>query len=125
MALPEWPTSVPHIPLVGSWSMPSRFRAPVESEFDGGNARRRSKPGDDVPEIEFQIAMTRDEWETLSLWLQDECSLGSSRFIMDVWLGNGLEERIVGFAPGFVPGATEYGRYISVAMKLRVYGEVS
>lgn len=118
----NWPTGVPYKPLAGSWSMPEPFPAPIETEMEGGNVRKRRRPGDNFARIEFRIAMTREEWDTLFSWMKSDISNGTQRFTMQVWLGSSFVSKTVQFAPQFIPSAAEHGRAVAVTMNLRVYG---
>lgn len=43
MSLPQWPSSLPASPLVGSQALTALGRAPIETEFEYGNIEMRAR----------------------------------------------------------------------------------
>lgn len=122
MAYPNYVANVPYKPLAGSWSMPQPALPPLATEMDGGNLRKRRRPGDDVAIIEFRVGMTRAEYSTFDTWFRDVIFNGASRFNMSVWLGAAFSTKVVQFDGDSQPTPSEYGLDVIVPMKLRVYG---
>jgi hypothetical protein len=118
MTLPAWP-SINSKPLRDSWSMPKPALAPLESDMDGGNTRRRARPGDNVAEIDQTIVLSAADYATYDAFYRATLGNGASRFTMSVWLGTGFATKTVSFIG--MPTHAHYGASVSIAMKLRVF----
>lgn len=92
MALPVWPADVPYNPGADSLQPFTPFRSPLETEFNGGNVRRRARPGDNVGTIGQTVQMTAAQYDTFIAWVKDTLGNGSGRFRAQVWLGASYQE---------------------------------
>lgn len=121
MAIPDWPMTVPHNAVGGSWTINSLNLAPIASDMNGGNVRQRRAPGGNVAIVTQTIRMTRDELQTFKLFVRDTLSGGVSRFTTKVWLGEGCETKECQFVAQ--PAVQSFGsKVFAVSMQLRVYG---
>ncbi len=99
MPLPAYSsTGLPYSPLVDTWQEVDAYLDPVETDMDGGNKRLRSKPGDDVQHITFDILYTKAQLTTLKTFIKTTLGLGTARFTMTVWTGATHELKTVQFA---------------------------
>jgi hypothetical protein len=61
MAIASWPEGVNYAPDRDSWSQ-RPYLPPIASEMDGGNQRRRGRPGDKVRIIQQSVAVDADDY---------------------------------------------------------------
>lgn len=83
MTYPEWPLSLPHAQMEGDGSGPM-FRDPVETEMEGGDLRRRRRPGDDVMRLRFSFRFTAEQANAWASFVRDDLYFGTARFLMPV-----------------------------------------
>lgn len=95
MSYPTWPVSVPQVPLVDSWQMPDIYQDPRVTDMEGANKRQRTRPGDDMYNISFNLLMTKAQWITLRNWTITECGRGTSRFNTRIWDGTQMIDALV------------------------------
>lgn len=88
-------------PLLDTWSMPQPYLEPIQTDFDGGNKRLRTQPGDEVQQIQFAIMMTNAEYATFLNFVLVTLGRGVSRFTMRVWNGATMVSKTVQFAERF------------------------
>jgi hypothetical protein len=120
MAVPDWPAGVPSLPLLESHSIDPML-APIRTEMEQGNMRRRARPGDDVAVVQQSVAMTKAQYDTLVAWGKSTIGNWTGRFKANVWLGSSCATKVCQFESAPKPSAFS-ARRISVAMSLRVYG---
>ena len=116
------PDNVPYKPRREEWAMPQPFLAPLETDFDGGNTRTRSRPGSSVAIVEQTLRMTPAQFQIFDEFVREDLSNGTSRFTWNVWTGAAYESKTVQFTGDGQPRPANGGLKIAVAMKLRVYG---
>lgn len=91
-----WPSTVPSKPKAGSpQTVP--YRAPLKTEFEDGNVRRRRSTTKNVATQSFQIEMTAGQFETFKAWVRDDLFDGTLPFTLSVWTGNGYGDRTCSF----------------------------
>lgn len=91
-------TGLPTSALVDSWSNPDMYLDPLETDMEGGNKRLRSRPGDNVQRLQFEILFTYAQLATFKTFVLTTLGNGTSRFDMSVWTGAAYETKTVQFA---------------------------
>ncbi len=119
MALPAYPSGIAYKARVDSWSMPKMYLDPLQTDMDGGNKRLRTRPGDDVQEIKFDVVMSKADFATFQTFVLTTLNRGTSRFTMDVWMGNATVNKTVQFASPPQPTTNE--PVVIVSFDLWVY----
>lgn len=95
MTYPEWPLSLPHAQMEGDGSGPM-FLAPIETEMEGGDQRRRRRPGDNLIRQRLAFRFTADEAATWSTFVRSTLGNATARFLMPVSVdGAACETRVV------------------------------
>lgn len=95
MAYPVWPATLPHEQAVGDGTG-LMFREPIETEMDGGDIRRRRRPGDDVARKRLAFRFDATQTATWSTFVRTTLNNGSARFVMPVSVdGLACEDRVV------------------------------
>jgi hypothetical protein len=122
MTLPTWPIST-YAPQQDSFSPIQRALDPLSTDFEGGNTRERSRPGDNIGSLTQTIWMTMAEHNTFVTWVKSTLNNGTARFTVMVWLGSSFVSKTCQFIK---PGSNLTYGYIStdvvaVTMTLRVY----
>lgn len=120
MAIPDWPTDVPHLPDLGTVSAASRMLDPIRTEMEGGNIRLRARPGDNVGQVSYVVPMTKTQIDAFNLWVKSTLGGGTARFRTSVWLDNECVSKVCQFASP--PKSQRLGASrLGVALSLRVY----
>lgn len=119
MAYPTWPVSVKQVPLVDSWSMPDIYQDPRVTDMEGANKRARTRPGDDMYTVSFNLLMTKAQWQTLKTFFLVDCGRGTSRFNTRIWNGSQMINALVQHKDKPVPTAVE--PKVMVALSYWVY----
>jgi hypothetical protein len=123
MTLPTYAsTGLPNRPLVDSWEQPDLYQDPIITDMEGGNKRLRRRPGDDVEMIQFEMNFTKAQYATFKAFVRDTLFNGTSRFTMNVWMGNAMESRRVQFAQK--PSMMNEHPIVRVKFQLWVYANV-
>ena len=122
MALPAWPIAT-YAPQVDSFQPIQRSLDPISTDFEGGNTRERSRPGDNIGTLRQTVWMTMSEHDAFVAWVLTTLNNGTARFTVSVWMGSSF---IVKTCQFIKPGTTLTYSYIStdivaVTMTLRVY----
>jgi hypothetical protein len=100
MAIPVWPSGVPNSPLRDSWKV-KRFRAPLETEMEGGNVRARRRPGDNLIEMQWSRVLNSTQMAAFETFVETTIYGGAARFTMSVSLdGLSTTSRTVQMRPG-------------------------
>lgn len=94
MTYPEWPLDLPFRPWREAWNyVPGREA--LQTEMEGGDARQRRRPGDDVGSMQWGRTFTADQmaaWKSFLVTI----SGGAARFLMQVPTdGANYEARVV------------------------------
>lgn len=121
MAIPDWPTGVPSIPLLDSHSI-DPFLAPIKTEMNQGNIRLRSRPGDDTSIVTQTVPMTKAQYDTLVAWGKSTIGNWTGRFKVKVWLGSSCAVRVCQFEDGAPKPSSFSASRIAVRMSFRVAG---
>ena len=122
MALPTWPASVPYRPERPSFQPIKLTLDPLETEFEGGNSRTRSRPGDNVGTVGQTIWMSSTEYELFFAWGKTTLNNWTARFTTQVWLGTSYQSKVCQFPKGGAPKPAPISNLkVAVAMTLRVY----
>jgi len=99
MTLPTYAsTGLPNKPLVQSWEQADLYQDPIVTDMEGGNKRLRTRPGDEVQTIAFDMNYTLTEYETFKAFVLNTLYRGTSRFTMSVLLGSSMQTKTVLFA---------------------------
>lgn len=122
MALPAWPIAT-YAPQQDSFQPIQRSLDPLTTDFEGGNTRERSRPGDNVGTLKQTIWMTMAEHDTFVAWVLGTLNNGTARFTLNIWMGSSFIVKTCQFVK---PGTTLTYAYVStdvvaVSMTLRVY----
>lgn len=122
MALPAWPIAT-YAPQQDSFQPIQRALDPTSTDFEGGNTRERTRPGDNIGSLKQTIWMTMAEHDAFVAWVLGALNNGTARFTTYVWMGSSF---IVKTCQFIKPGSTLTYAYIStdivaVTMTLRVY----
>lgn len=95
MSVAEWPGTLPHECLADAWGAVP-YRAPVETEMEGGNVRLRGRPGDNLATVTVALRFSPEQVAIWSAFLQNDLARGAARFVMPVSLdGSSYERRLV------------------------------
>lgn len=126
MSLPAWPIAT-YVPQQDSFQPIQRSLDPLSTDFEGGNTRERSRPGDNVGMLKQTIWMTMAEHDTFVAWVLATLNNGTARFTANVWMGSSFLVKTCQFIK---PGTTLTYAYVStdvvaVTMTLRVYDMAS
>jgi hypothetical protein len=96
---------------------------PISTDFEGGNTRERSRPGDNIGTLNQTIRISMADHDTLVAWIKDTIGNGTGRFTMNVWLGSAFASKVCQFVKG--GGGVKYSYVgittVDVSMTLRVY----
>lgn len=76
-----WLEGTPDVPLVDSWSMPDPYLDNLVTDFDGGNKRARTRPGDGLRRINFDILMSKAQYAAFDNWVKVTLNRGTVRWI--------------------------------------------
>lgn len=85
MAIPEWPVAVPYQTERDAWGN-TPFRAPIETEMEGGNVRIRNRPGDRLATVTWARPLTAAEGAAFRTFVETTIHRGTMRFRMNVCL---------------------------------------
>ncbi len=121
MPLPTWPADVPYDPEENGFQPIKPYLDPLKTEFEGGNVRLRSRPGDNVGTIGQAVVMTYAEYEVFADWVKTTLNNGTARFVANVWIGTGFVSKTCQFANGAPTPAPYALEQVAVTMTLRVY----
>lgn len=120
MPIEAWPDEVPYAPDLNSISGVKRFLDPLKTDMEGGNTRRRSRPGDNIATISQTIVMTAASCATFIEWVKTNLNNGTARFTTRVRLAATFESKVCQFSAG--PTYQPIGsRAVAVVMTLLVY----
>jgi hypothetical protein len=92
-----WPASVPFAAEDDSVKG-TPFRAPLATEFEGGNQRRRRSTTKNIATLEFAISMSNAQFGTFKIWVRDTLVDGTLPFTMQIWTGEAYAARTCSFA---------------------------
>jgi len=120
MALPVWPSSVPHTQLAPS-GVTEPHRGVLESEMAAGNVRSRRQFTAVIGVVDMTIRMTTDQFLTFKTFVRDTLSHGAAEFTMPVFDLTGCTERRVRLRNGGKYTATRAGARINVSFSLDVW----
>lgn len=119
MSYLHWPAGLPYQSGASDWQV-QPFRAPLQTEMDGGNVRTRRRPGDDVATMRWSRIFTDEQMAVFEGFVAATFNL-AQRFVMPVSVnGRTYEDRIVqlsGDAPSYASPAPGFVR---VSMTLLV-----
>ena len=109
-------------PIIDSFTESMPHLDPVETDFEGGNKRRRRLPGDEVFQVQFDILFTNAEYATFRTYAITTLGNGTARFQMRIWRPESLSmvERLVQFSQKWQP-IPQPPKYTRVAFQLWVY----
>lgn len=121
MAIPSYTAlGIKDVPLVDSWELQDMYLDPLQTDMEGGNKRLRTRAGDDVAHITFNLLYTAGEYSTFKNFVLVTLNRGTSRFTMRVWDGTQMVSKTVQFAKK--PKPTSVWPKMMVAFDLWVYG---
>lgn len=104
MAIPNYADlSIPDVPLVDTWENPDPYLDPLVTDMEGGNKRMRTRAGDEVARISFQILFSAAQYNTFRNFNLVTLSRGTSRFTMRVWNGSAMVTKTVQHASKPIP----------------------
>jgi hypothetical protein len=121
MTVPAWPTGVNYSPDLNSITNVKRILDPIKTDFEGGNTRLRTRPGDNVGTLSQTVRMKASELTTFVAWVKTTLNNGTSRFTVLVRLDGVFVSKVCQFsggAPTYRPVGT---KATDVTMTLRVY----
>lgn len=96
MTIAIWPSQVPHAPVIGGVTAQQSYRAPQESETEGGPPLMRPQPGPRVAEMPFTSKMwSRAQWDAFEQFARETLRQGTLAFSMPVYRpGSGYVTRL-------------------------------
>ncbi len=117
----NWPVSVPHIVRAGSLKG-SPFRAPLTTDMEDGQQRRRRSNSKNIARLEMSIYMDDVQFSTFKAWVRDVLVDGTLPFTMPVFTGSAYQVRTCSFNEqySFDPQAAE-GHIVSFAVDVEDY----
>ena len=95
MALPTWPATLPHVPLLASLAAPAPFAAPSRTEFEDGPDRMRRRAHTRLVRQPVQIRLTAAQLLAFETFYWGALDAGAGHFMMEVVLPQGCETRRV------------------------------
>lgn len=113
-----WPVSVQFLPISGTVTA-DPFRAPLVTDMEGGNVRRRRTVSKNIATLPMTIHMENDEFLTFKSWVRDTLVDGTLPFTMNVWTGAAYEQRVCSFAKPYQDNPADGFRH-DVALQLDV-----
>lgn len=119
MTIPAFP-AIRMSPLVDSWQVDKPYLEPLQTDMDGGNKRLRTRPGDEVAQIQFTIMYNLADFATFKTFALTTLNRGTVRFTMDVWNGVAMVSKTVQFASPYKH--TTNWPLVVVQFDLYVYG---
>jgi hypothetical protein len=120
MAVPAWPDGVPYAPDLNTVQPLVPFLDPIKTEMEGGNTRLRSRPGDNVGQIQYSVPMSTAQMGILKDWVKNTIGNGTGRFTLQVWLDNAFVSKVCQFASVPKSQRLANGRLAS-QLSLKVY----
>lgn len=121
MALPEWP-DVNYRPERTSFQPIKPTIDPITTDFEQGNQRSRSRPGDNVGTVTQTIRLTPDEHDTFMTWGKTTIGNWTGRFTAQIWTGTAYATKVCQFNKGIAPTIAPISRSrLAATMTLRVY----
>jgi len=120
MALPVWPSALPHAPLAPS-GIAEPHRSVLESEMTAGNTRSRRQFTAVIGVVEMSLRMTTAQFETFKAFVRDTLSHGAADFTMPVFDLTGCTDRRVRLRNGGKYTASRAGSRINVSFSLDVW----
>lgn len=90
MALPTWPSQVPHKGPVNGIAAGQSYRPPQMAETEGGPALMRRRPGPRATELPWlSPLLSRAEWAAFEQFARITLQDGTLPFLMSVWRPEG------------------------------------
>jgi hypothetical protein len=120
MALPVWPSTVPHKPLADN-GIDEPHRGVLESEMTAGNTRSRRQFTTVIGAVPRTIPMTTAQFLTFKAFVRDTLSHGSAEFEMPVWDLTACPVKRVKLRDGGRYTANRMGNKIHVSFSLDVW----
>ncbi|CAL8972903.1 hypothetical protein RHODGE_RHODGE_01036 [Rhodoplanes serenus] len=87
MALPTWPSTVPHVPEREPFAVVEYHRKPVASEVEDGPTIMRVQSQTRLKKLSYAIRMTAAQLATLETFLEVTCAQSTQHFTMPVFVG--------------------------------------
>ena len=121
MAIPDYTAlGIQDVPLVDSWENPDPYLDPLITDMEGGNKRMRTRAGDEVARIGFQLLFSAEQYAIFKNFNLVTLSRGTSRFTMRVWDGAQMITKTVQHASKPIPQSIF--PKTAVKLELWVYG---
>ena len=92
----SWPSDVPSPPLNDTLSI-TPFRAPLATDMEDGNRRRRRASTKNIATLQFRIKMPAAAFAEFKTWVRDDLVDGVLPFTVPVWVGEDLQNRVCSF----------------------------
>lgn len=92
----NWPVTIPYEALTGSLKV-SPFRAPLATDMDDGQQRRRPSTTKNIATVGFVIPMDPTAFEEFKGFVRDTLVSGVLPFTMPIWTGADYEDRTCTF----------------------------
>lgn len=120
MSYAEWPADVPFRPERDMWGV-KPLRDPPETQMEGGNVRRRRRPGDRLAMMRWGRQLKPAEAASFFAFLSS-IGDGTQRFLMPVCLdGSTYAPRVVQITGGIPEQVTPGGGWLTVNLSLFVF----
>lgn len=104
-----WPVSVPSKPDSNSLGGEA-FRAPLATDMEGGNRRRRRQNSKNLARLDMTIDMTDAQFLTFKAWVRDTLVDGTLPFTMPIYTGVAYQDRVCTFVDPYKFRAAGWGR---------------
>ena len=105
-----WPAAVPSKPNSDSLKG-EPFRAPLATDMEGGNRRRRRQVSKNIARLEMTIEMTDAQFVEFKGWVRDTLVDGTLPFTMPIYTGTAYQDRLCAFVEPYQFGAAGWGRH--------------
>jgi len=120
MTYPTWPATLPYVSAAGDWQI-QPFRAPLQTDMEGGDTRLRRRPGDNVGTMRWSRFFKEAEMETFEAFVVATYNL-TQRWVMPVSVnGRTYEDRVVQITDGPPTYTSPAAGIIRVSMTLLVF----
>jgi len=116
-----WPSTIPYEALVGSIKA-DPFRAPLATDMDDGQQRRRRSTTKNIATLAFIIPMDPTAFAAFKAFVRDTLVDGTLPFTMPIWTGADYDDRTCSFVERYQdnPGSGEMHQ-VSVNLDVEDY----
>lgn len=121
MSLPVWPATVQFRSRRDGYRLVEPDIAPLETEFEGGDVRRRPRATVTRQIYQFVWDLEGNQFQTFATFYRETLGKGSLRFTMQVFVSGSYVSRTCQFKGMYE--ATRPGNFWRVSAQLYVFGD--